>query len=301
MIDAVVSSNPGHGNEYIERERAHLSQYVDESSAVPQNNTPVDTGKTDGSSIDELWVSATALAQALAKYAEDTGLREPLALPTEGVEIKKNNKRVASSSQGECQECCKRGTCSTLKRDSPRSPESESQTDNETEGSEVETNTDNGGYRPIVSPITSEATEVQKPQEVLTSSQRYWQERPGTRRVACVRPRTRGVRPSLRRRLFAPMAYRMYIQAPILQTRVVFSRVIMADGSIVEEELRERFVMARTVATQTYFQDTVEFAAPEADNVPEEVEVVIDLTEGENGEDSSGTPVQDEKKPVEKQ
>ena len=161
---------------------------------------------------------------------------------------------------------------------------------------------------------------------------RYWQKKRGARSIAHIRPRSREDNHERRRALYRrrrvewPSEFRMTVFAPILQTSEVVSRVVQPDGTIIEESLNNRFVMARTVATQTVPEEMevavgggAEGNAPNQNN---EVDVVIDLTvddddqegddeetDGEEGEaipavgvnvgtsDSTGTPVQDEHYP----
>jgi hypothetical protein len=156
-----------------------------------------------------------------------------------------------------------------------------------------------------------------------------------TKSIAHIRPQSRMMSQERRRvllsrrRLAIPPEFRLVTQAPVLQTRDVVSRVILTDGTVVEESLNTVFTMARTVATQTLPVDMVPVVsgAPEGnrENNNSEVNVVIDLTmdededheddsdleeEGEvsenpgpeeandnNVSDSTGTPVQDEKLP----
>jgi hypothetical protein len=96
----------------------------------------------------------------------------------------------------------------------------------------------------------------------------------------------------------------MVVQAPVVQTHDVVSRITMADGMVMEESMRLRCAIAADVATQTTLTMAMIAVAfgetrPEdrAPVVPVEAEV-IDLTEDEQtGEESAGTPVQDEKLP----
>jgi hypothetical protein len=82
--------------------------------------------------------------------------------------------------------------------------------------------------------------------------------------------------------------FRITTQAPIIQTRSVISRIVMRDGSLVEEALHDRFVMARTVATQTWRLATREGSTNtedgEAGDTDEEVSVAS----------TAGTPLLDE-------
>ena len=126
-----------------------------------------------------------------------------------------------------------------------------------------------------------------------------------------------------------PPEFRMVSQSPIIHTRDVLSRVILVDGTVVEESMNNTFVMARTVSTQTppvaMVSEVESGQVDREENQNNEVEVVIDLTldedsEGgdnesteeygeqtvpgnagpginENESESTGTPVQDEKYP----
>jgi hypothetical protein len=119
-------------------------------------------------------------------------------------------------------------------------------------------------YRPVVSPITPEVTSLSELGDekrlAASPSQRYWTEGCGpmrgrvhmpARRAALIRPQTgRTCSPvTIRSRR---SEFNVTTQAPIIQTRTVISRVLIRDGSLMEESLQDRFVMARTVATQTW-------------------------------------------------
>ena len=97
-----------------------------------------------------------------------------------------------------------------------------------------------------------------------------------------------------------PLVFRMSTHAPVVQTREVISRVTLADGTVTEETLQNRFVLARTVSTQTMpeMMEPIEMLIISFESIViPEVNVVIDLTQDsdEGGEmESSGTPLQDE-------
>ena len=109
-----------------------------------------------------------------------------------------------------------------------------------------------------------------------------------------------------RRRGVGIPEFRMSIQAPVVQTHDVISRITLADGNVLEESMRLRCAMAEDEATQTVI--TMEMMAvafgerppnngeeEEARNIPE-VGAIIDLTTDEQTEESAGTPVMDEHK-----
>jgi hypothetical protein len=154
----------------------------------------------------------------------------------------------------------------------------------------------------------------------------YWKKRAGARRIAHVRPQTmheRRVAELNRRQTAVVPAFRVRVQAPVVQSADVVSRVTSPDGDVMEESLRIRFALARDMALQTLI--TMDMLAralgenwpeprailpseglvnnndgpelPEAGNAPEP-EVTIDLTEETtDNEESAGTPVLDERYP----
>jgi hypothetical protein len=148
-------------------------------------------------------------------------------------------------------------------------------------------------YAPIVSPITPDTVGNSSQEKRLGASraQRFWADGFGPmrgrvtlppRRVATIRP----LRPRGRR---AEGAFRVTSQAPVIQTRTVLSRVLLRDGSLMEESMHERFVMARTVATQTQLEGRARVPSVMSD---EETDRGRDMREYEA--ESSGTPLQDE-------
>ena len=82
--------------------------------------------------------------------------------------------------------------------------------------------------------------------------------------------------------------FRITTQAPVIQTRSIISRVVLRDGSLIEEALHDRFVLARTVATQTRPVEVL--------TVRETIESkVMGVIRGGEWEASTpGTPLQDE-------
>jgi hypothetical protein len=122
--------------------------------------------------------------------------------------------------------------------------------------------------------------------------QKYWAKASGAhdrplRMVALVRPQpppsAETADPRQNRR-----GFRVTTQAPVLQTQSVISRIILRDGSLVEEALHDRFVLARTVATQTL--------PVELRRVCEgiQLEVMGVIREDESEASTAGTPLQDE-------
>ena len=99
------------------------------------------------------------------------------------------------------------------------------------------------------------------------------------RRVAMVRPnRSTSVRHGVLGRKQMPGTFRLSVQSPVLQTRLVISRIRLLDGTILEETLHDRFVMARTIATQTPREGVMGGA-----------EVELQTEESSPGESSSGS------------
>jgi hypothetical protein len=127
------------------------------------------------------------------------------------------------------------------------------------------------------------------------------------KRVAHVRPQAAPVRRRAmvhRRRGTIPPEFRMVVQAPVVQTHDVVSRITMADGMVMEESMRLRCAIAEDVATQTVLTMAMIAVAlgetqPEdmATEVPEVAEVIDLTTDEQTGEESTGTPVQDERLP----
>jgi hypothetical protein len=210
---------------------------------------------------------------------------------------------VASSSQGRCNECNGQESCQMHKPDSPTSPEQDEYPNREW-GSDTSESRDEP-YQPVVSAISSEVAEEEKVQsgikDVVSAQQGYWKDRTRARRIAVVRPRSRDNLAWLaRRRTYMPREFRMSTNAPVIHTQEVIARVTQLDGTVVEEALHNRFVLARTVATQTrdqMFNPVMVPVLPFENIAVPEVDVVIDLTQdsGDENEDvSSGTPLQDE-------
>jgi hypothetical protein len=110
-------------------------------------------------------------------------------------------------------------------------------------------------------------------------------------RVALIRPQAERTSTPVTARS-GRARFRVTTQAPILQTRTVISRIMMRDGSLMEESLQDRFVMARTVATQTWNRargDDAAIASMEllSDEETDRGESLMDI-------ESVGTPLQDE-------
>ena len=262
------------------------------------HTTPVDGSTSGDGDVNKLWRDAAELAAALTRYVTKDGAN--------GLGGKAKPKTV-SSAQGRCNDDCDEGACGGLKLDSPTSPDVSEHGDREWRSDVSESDSRDKPYEPQVSSISSEVVGEQKVQKnidsVVEGHKGYWQDQSKVRRVAHVRPRSRGNREWInRRRTYHPMVFRMSSHAPVIQTREVVTRVTQEDGTVLEESLQNRFVLARTVATQTrdymFEENEVPMISFENIMVPE-VEVVIDLTqdsEGEGGEVSSGTPVLDERK-----
>jgi hypothetical protein len=286
----------------------------------------------EGTNIEKLWVSAKSLAEALARYAgEEVGEKDTKDISesenlnvNSSVPVETGDVRSAPSSQGVCHDCCHRGNCQTVVQDSPGSPEPE-HVNREWRSDTSDDGQDQRGYQPEVSPVSSEPWRgvVKDPRQKHMG---YWQKQRGAKSIAHVRPNTRELSHERRRTLFNrrrvvwPREFNMVVQAPVLQTSQIISRVIQSDGTVVEESLSHRFTLARTVATQTTPEDMVQVVeGNNGENGPgdnPEVDVVIDLTaedsDHEEGEedtddeereaipamegaaDSAGTSVQDE-------
>ena len=306
LIEEVIKNNDRVNQGNCDDELKDLTECFERNDRKQNHNTPVEGENEMGQDVNELWKSATDLAAALTRYAEKEGMEIPIDDKVEG----KPQRSVAESSQGRCEGCEQHGACGVSKSDSPASPGPDMNENrdwrSDTSGSESR----DQPYKPVVSAVSSEQFQAKKVQGEIDSVVRkhggYWDPKHGPRRVAVVRPRSRDNRAWLaRRRTYMPLEFRMSTHAPVIHTREVVSRVQMQDGTIVEESLQSRFVLARTVATQTCAQDTRARFEPmdlptltfEDITVPE-VEVVIDLTgDSEEGEVdvSSGTPLQDEK------
>jgi hypothetical protein len=227
-----------------------------------------------------------------------------------------------SASTASVPECCRTGTCAGEKRDSPSSPDVESQEEREREWrSDTSESGEVRPYQPEVSPISSDLPIGHDDKNNMGESNEKklgkWPRSRMVRRIAHIRPqavptRRRGM---LRRReeTLRPQ-FRMSISAPVVQTHDVISRITLADGGVLEESMRLRCAVAEDVATQTVL--TMEMLAvvlgenrPEYRGEEEPIEVpeigevaevsvasgVIDLTiEERTDEESEGTPVQDE-------
>jgi hypothetical protein len=189
--------------------------------------------------------------------------------------------------------------------DSPSSPDPENGEEHWSISSDSEAEV--GPYQPIVSPVTpdvNEATGSEMNKAMGTSkAQNFWANSCGpmrggrsraARRIAYIQPmQTRNGRTVTARPRAAE--FRLAIQTPVLQTRSIISRVSMRDGSIVEEALHDRFVMARTVATQTAPVRGRDMATATDQGEGEACEVrgvedAVSVSEGS----SAGTPLQDE-------
>jgi hypothetical protein len=276
-------------------------------------HTPVNTSPTSEVQVKQMWVSASDLAKALAKFVKKTGLEE--GLDREMVPQVQSVEPMLNTSTLSVPECCRNGTCTGETRDSPRSPEVESVEERDREWrSDTSENEGREPYRPEVSSISSE---VVSELSGKNSNTKQGEKRKGSgpqgrtvRRIAHIRPRTASVRRRAmlqRRRHSGIPEFRMSIQAPVVQTHDVISRITLADGNVLEESMRLRCAMAEDVMSQTEItmeMMTVAFGErlpigeeeEEPRNVLEGGEV-IDLTTDEQTEgESDGTPVQDERK-----
>jgi hypothetical protein len=115
-------------------------------------------------------------------------------------------------------------------------------------------------YQPVTSPVSSVETCKDK---VLPSFriQRYWTRSQARRikkgkqvpaRVAMIRPaQMRQGRQVVIRRRYDPRSFIIRVNAPVIQTNSVISRVTLPDGTMAEENLNGCIFMARTVHTQT--------------------------------------------------
>jgi hypothetical protein len=218
---------------------------------------------------------------------------------------------IASTSTVSVPACCRKGICKGEKRDSPTSPDPDSNEEREWQSDTSEPSEVRKPYRPEVSTVSSDVT-VDHDRKTVGKGQcgkrkESWQQSKTSKRVAHVRPQSAPVRRRAmvhRRRGTIPPEFRMVVQAPVVQTHDVVSRITMADGMVMEESMRLRCAIAADVATQTTLTMAMIAVAlgetrpvDRATEVPEEAEV-IDLTEDEQtGEESTGTPVQDEKLP----
>jgi hypothetical protein len=338
MVGDIARNVGGSDVERQQEERVLLEQCIPVEGCRVGPSTPINPVNGKDSDLQKLWVSASQLAEALSKYVEEgKKVKETL----EPVKEKKpqNNKR-ASSSEGTCHECCHKGTCETKSKESPSSPEPESDPEINWDSDESEVMPAIGPYQPEVSSISSDmagGTSGSMAVHGLRSGlPGYWKKPTGAKSIAHIRPQTRMMtqerRRALlnRRRMVFPPGFRMVSHSPIIRTHDVLSRVILVDGTIVEESMNTTFVMARTVSTQTPPADMVtEVENERVDRERElnnEVDVVIDLTLDENSEDgdnesteeygtppvvdnagpginevgdesSTGTPVQDERYP----
>jgi hypothetical protein len=299
LVEEVVRNNETVTLSNQEEERKELENCVEDKSQGRLCNTPVEMDDTPTDDVEKLWRDAKELAEALTRYVTKEGLSAPLI---GGVKAKKGHS-MASSSQGRCNECEGQKDCHVHTPESPTSPGPDEYPDREW-GSDTSESRDEP-YRPVVSAISSEVTGEEKVQgeikDVVNAHQGYWRTRTSARRIAVVRPRSRDNLAWLaRRRTYVPREFRMSSHAPIIQTREVISRVTQTDGTVVEESLQNRFVLARTVATQTRAQmfNPVMLPVLTFENiVVPEVEVVIDLTQDSDADNegaSSGTPLQDE-------
>jgi hypothetical protein len=210
------------------------------------------------------------------------------------------------------QECCRQGTCrGSEKRDSPSSPDPDSNEEREWQSDASEPIEIRRPYQPVVSSVSSDIPNEHDKRVVKKGQsgkrKESWQQNRATKRVAYVRPQAAPVRRRAmvhRRRGTLPIEFRMVVQAPVVQTHDVVSKVTMADGMVMEESMRLRCAIAEDVATQTELTMAMIAIAfgetqPEdmATEVPEVAEV-IDLTADEHTEEeSTGTPVQDERLP----
>jgi hypothetical protein len=188
--------------------------------------------------------------------------------------------------------------------DSPSSPDAE--TDREWELSSSSDEAGNDPYQPIVSPITSEVTSPVSTSDGrrmgASAAQRCWSEGYGpmrgrlnvpARRVALIQPQPgRTGRPVTAHRPAG--VFRVTTQAPVIQTRSVISRILMRDGSLMEESLHDRFVMARTVSTQTVLRGGSYAEATMSVEVISDAETDHGESRMEAENSSEGTPLLDE-------
>jgi hypothetical protein len=274
--------------------------------------TPKDTSPAQEVKIEQMWVSANDLAKALAKFVKKTGREEESDLRGEPQIC--SVEPMVSTSTVSLPECCRNGTCESEKRDSPRSPDMESTEEREREWRSDTSDTEmpvQEPYRPEVSSISSDIVDEvnNKNTDTMQGEKRKgnWSQSRRTRRVAHIRPQNAPVRRRAlipRRRGVGIPEFRMSIQAPVVQTHDVISRITLADGNVLEESMRLRCAMAEDEATQTVI--TMEMMAvafgerppnhgeeEEPRNLPE-VGTIIDLTTDEQTEESDGTPVMDE-------
>jgi hypothetical protein len=284
-------------------------------------HTPKNASPTSEVKISQMWVSANDLAKALAKFVEKKE-QDNKGESKESPKVQSVEPMISSSTIS-VPECCRAGTCAGEKRDSPSSPDVESQEEREREW---RSDTSESGevrrpYQPEVSSVSSELPVEQGDKNIKT---RQTEKRKGSRpqnrmvrRIAHIRPQAVPVRRRAllqgRRETMIPQ-FRMSVQAPVVQTHDVISRITLADGGVLEESMRLRCAIAEDVATQTEL--TMEMLAValgenqpryraeeepmEVPEIGEAVEVpvtgeVIDLTADERtDEGSEGTPVQDE-------
>jgi hypothetical protein len=121
-------------------------------------HTPINNSPTQEVKIERMWVSANDLAKALAKFVEKTGQEK--GSDQKGVPQISSVEPMASTSAASVPECCKNGTCSEKKRDSPRSPDVESVEEREREWrSDTSDNEVREPYRPEVSSISSDVVD----------------------------------------------------------------------------------------------------------------------------------------------
>ena len=114
------------------------------------------------------------------------------------------------------------------------------------------------------------------------------------RRVAVIRSRRAQERPENNVEGDRDTFY-VSTQAPVIQTREIVSRISMRDGTVVEEAMTNRFVMARTVATQTLQMRVVDTQTDTEMETEESREVEVAEGEEEGFKASTpGTPLLDE-------
>jgi hypothetical protein len=324
LVDEVIRHRDDFVNNDNESERMKLETYVPQEMCRVGPCTPAGSPVKEEVKIDEMWVSASNLASALARYAEnqnnDTN-NEPEKVKQETV-----NEGASTSAEG-WPECCKRGTCVTPAQESPSSPDKDSHSNREWRSESSDTEEAVKPYQPEVSSISSD---MGCGQELVPKERKrlkgYWKKSAGARRIAHVRPQTmqdRRIAELNRRRTAVVPAFRVRVQAPVVQSADVVSRVTSPDGDVMEESLRIRFALARDMALQTLITmdmlaralgenwpetrailpseglvtNNEEPVLPEAGNAPGP-EVTIDLTEETtDNEESAGTPVLDERYP----
>jgi hypothetical protein len=324
LVDEVIGHREDYPNKDNIGERRKLEEYVPKETCRVGPCTPPGSPVKEEVKIEEMWVTASSLARALAMYAGQP--MSDINNKPETVTVDRVNDGASTSAEV-WPECCQRGTCVTPAQESPSSPDRDSHSSREWRSESSEDESVMKPYQPKVSPVSSDMGCGKKliPKEKM-KQKGYWKRGVGVRRVAHVRPQTVQDRRRAdlnRRRMAVVPTFRVRTQAPVVQTADVVSRVTSLDGDVMEESLRIRFALARDMALQTLITMDMlaralgenwpgtrsllpaeglvngdgEAVPPEAENVPE-VGIVIDLTEATSDNDeSAGTPVQDEPLP----